>query len=53
MQKRGLEVVRLDRAALDEFRREADEMNASMRGTIVPAAVYDQAVRARDEFRSR
>ncbi len=53
MQKRGLDVVRLDQAAQEEFRREADEMNASMRGTIVPAAVYDQAVRARDEFRSR
>lgn len=52
MKKRGLQVTELDAAALAEFRRAADQMNASLRGSIVPTAVYDQAVRARDAFRA-
>ena len=53
MQKRGLNVTELSPEALQEFRHAADEMNASMRGPVVPEAVYDDAVRARDAFRSR
>jgi TRAP-type C4-dicarboxylate transport system substrate-binding protein len=53
MEKRGLQVTELEPAAVAEFRRAADELNVSLRGEIVPAGVYDQAVRARDAFRAR
>jgi TRAP-type C4-dicarboxylate transport system substrate-binding protein len=53
MRKRKLQVVELSESALTEFRKAADAMTASMRGPIVPAAVYDEAVRARAAFRSR
>ena len=53
MRKRGLTVTKLGPEALQDFRQAADAMNTSMRGPIVPAAVYDAAVRARDAFRSR
>ena len=53
MKKRGLQITKLNQSELREFRRTADEMNTSMRVSIVPAAVYDEAVRARDAFRHR
>ena len=53
MRSRGLEVVELSAAARAEFRQAADTLNASLRGSIVPAAVYDEAVQARNAFRSR
>lgn len=53
MSRRGLEVTELTPDELAEFRRAADEMNVSMRGSIVPAAIYDRAVEARGAFRSR
>ena len=52
MKKRGLQVTELTAAAVTEFRQAADMMNASLRGPIVPSAVYDEAVRARDAFRA-
>ena len=51
MRSRGLSVSIPDEAATAEFRRTADELTASMRGSMVPAAVYDLAVRARATFR--
>ena len=53
MKKRKLQVIELSESAIAEFRAAADAMTASMRGSIVPAAVYDEAVRARDAFRAR
>ena len=53
MKKRGLQVIGLDEEAIAEFRQAADTMSASMRGPIVPAAVYDAAIKARDAFRSQ
>ncbi len=53
MKKRKLQVVELSESARTEFRKAADAMTASMRGPIVPAAVYDEAVKARAAFRSR
>ena len=50
MRGRGLMVSIPDMAATEEFRRTADELTASMRGSMVPAAVYDLAVRARGAF---
>lgn len=44
-------VVTLDAAGLGAFRSEAEKLSATMRGTMVPADVYDLAVRERDAFR--
>lgn len=52
MQQRGLTVVELDDAAKASFRKVADELTASWRGNMIPAEVYDMAVRERDSFRS-
>jgi TRAP-type C4-dicarboxylate transport system substrate-binding protein len=53
MRTRGLTVSTPDPEAIAEFRRTADELTASMRGSMVPADVYDVAVRERDRFRAR
>ena len=53
MKKRKLQVIELSETAIRELREAADAMTASMRGSMVPAAVYDEAVRARDAFRAR
>lgn len=52
MKKRGLSVMTLDERAVADFRAAAEKLARSMRGTMVPADVYDLAVRARDEFRA-
>ena len=52
MTRRGLTVVSLDEAAQASLRQIADEMTASWRGTMIPADVYDQALRSRDSFRA-
>jgi TRAP-type C4-dicarboxylate transport system substrate-binding protein len=51
MVKRGLKVLTPDPAAAKGFRDMADKFATSMRGTTVPAEVYDQATRERDAFR--
>ena len=52
MKKRGLTVVELDDIATASFRRVADEMTASWRGEMIPAEVYDLALRERNNFRA-
>jgi TRAP-type C4-dicarboxylate transport system substrate-binding protein len=47
----GLQVVKLDTAAIDEFRTSAERLGATQRGAMIPADVYDLAVRERDAFR--
>jgi TRAP-type C4-dicarboxylate transport system substrate-binding protein len=51
MKTRGLTVTTLDEKGLAAFRMEAERMTASMRGTIVPADIFDMALRERDAFR--
>jgi TRAP-type C4-dicarboxylate transport system substrate-binding protein len=51
MKARGLTVIALDAQATATFRAEAERMVATMRGDLVPADLYDQAVRERDAFR--
>ena len=51
MQKRGLMVASVDTAAAAEFRAAAEEMTASWRGRMVPAEIYDAALRARNAYR--
>ena len=52
MKSRGLTVVELDDALKASFREVADQMTASWRGTMIPADIYDLAVRERDAFRA-
>jgi TRAP-type C4-dicarboxylate transport system substrate-binding protein len=51
MKTRGLTVTAPDPKALAAFRAEADRLVATIRGTLVPADVYDAAKRERDVFR--
>ena len=51
MKTRGLTVNTPDPKALATFRAEADRLVATIRGTLVPADIYDAAVRERDTFR--
>ena len=44
-------VVTLDAAGMTTFRSEAERLAATMRGSMVPADIYDLAVRERDAFR--
>jgi hypothetical protein len=47
----GLQVVKLDPKAAAEFRTAAEKLGATLRGGMIPADVYDLAVRERDAFR--
>ncbi|MDA1306174.1 MAG: TRAP transporter substrate-binding protein DctP [Acidobacteria bacterium] len=51
MTQRGLKVTTLSPAATSEFRKTAETLVASMRGTTVPADVFDAAMQARTAFR--
>lgn len=51
MSKRGLQVVKLDPKAAAEFRAAATDMVKSMRGSMVPADIFDMALAERDAFR--
>ena len=51
MKTRGLTVITPDPKALAGFRAEADRLVATIKGTLVPADVYDLAQRERDAYR--
>ncbi|HUR21853.1 MAG TPA: TRAP transporter substrate-binding protein DctP [Vicinamibacterales bacterium] len=51
MTARGLKVTKLAPAAMVEFRKTAETLVGSMRGTTVPADVFDAAMQARNAFR--
>jgi len=51
MTGRGLQVTALDPKALGEFRAAASQLVSTMRGSMVPADVYDMALAERDAFR--
>jgi TRAP-type C4-dicarboxylate transport system substrate-binding protein len=51
MAARGLQVNALDSKAAAEFRAAASQLATTMRGSMVPADVYDEAVQARDAYR--
>jgi TRAP-type C4-dicarboxylate transport system substrate-binding protein len=51
MAARGLQVITLDPKAAGEFRAAATQLLATMRGSMVPADVFDMAVHERDAFR--
>lgn len=51
MQQRGLKVTATTPAMMTEFRKTADAMVQTMRGTLVPADVFDAALQARNAYR--
>lgn len=51
MRKTGLTVTRPEGAALVEFRAAAEQLTQTMRGSMVPADIFDLAVKYRDEYR--
>jgi TRAP-type C4-dicarboxylate transport system substrate-binding protein len=51
MQARGLVVSKPDAKTAADFRAAANKLNASMRGAMVPADIYDLAVATRDAYR--
>jgi TRAP-type C4-dicarboxylate transport system substrate-binding protein len=51
MAGRGLQVTTLDPKALAEFRAAANQLVSTMRGTMVPADVYDMAMQERETLR--
>jgi TRAP-type C4-dicarboxylate transport system substrate-binding protein len=52
MSARGLQVITPDAKAAAEFRAAGSQLASTMRGSMVPADVYDAAVQARDAFRA-
>ncbi len=53
MRKRRLQVIQVDAAALADWRRTAEGVYPKLRGALVPADLFDEVLRARDEYRSR
>jgi TRAP-type C4-dicarboxylate transport system substrate-binding protein len=51
MAARGLQVITLDPKAASEFRTAATQLVSTMRGSMVPADVFDMAVQERDTLR--
>jgi TRAP-type C4-dicarboxylate transport system substrate-binding protein len=51
MKAAGLQIATLDKKDAEEFRRAAETLGASQRGTMIPAEVFDLAVRERETFR--
>jgi TRAP-type C4-dicarboxylate transport system substrate-binding protein len=51
MEARGLVVTHLDATATADFRVEGEKLKDSMRGTMVPADIYDLALAERDAYR--
>ncbi len=53
MQKRRLQVIPIDAATVAEWRREAEGVYPKLRGGQIPAALFDQVRKLRDEYRAR
>lgn len=53
MKKRGLSVITLDAATVAEWRREVEQAYPKLRGRLVPADLFDEVRRLRDEFRAQ
>ncbi len=51
MVKHGLKVVHVPPEALEEWRREVEALYPTIRGTMIPAAPFDEVLRLRDEYR--
>ena len=51
MRKRGLNVVAVDARAREQWKKTAESLYPRIRGGIVPADAFDEALRYRDEYR--
>jgi TRAP-type C4-dicarboxylate transport system substrate-binding protein len=51
MKKRGLNVVAVDARAREQWKMTAESLYPRIRGAIVPADAFDEAMRYRDEYR--
>ena len=51
MKKRGLNVVQP--ASLEEWQKAGEEANEVVRGKVVPAGIYDEVKKLRDEYRAQ
>jgi len=51
--KTALNVIHADPAAVAEWRKETEAVYPKLRGKIVPADLFDEARRLRDEYRAR
>ena len=51
MKKRGLNVVAP--AAIEGWQKAAEQANVVVRGKVVPAAIYDEVKKYRDEYRAQ
>src|SRR5262249_46502574 len=51
MTSKGLQVIKLDQKGTAEFRAAATDLNKTMRGSMVPADVFDLALAERDAYR--
>ena len=52
MKAAGLQLVPLDAKTVAEFRGLAEKLAATQRGVLIPADIYDLALRERDTFRN-
>ena len=52
MQKRRLQVIRVDAATVQEWRREAEGVYPKVRGGMVPVELFDEVRKLRDEYRT-
>lgn len=51
MRKRGLNVVAVDARQRELWKKTAESLYPKIRGTVVPADAFDEALRYRDEYR--
>jgi TRAP-type C4-dicarboxylate transport system substrate-binding protein len=51
MRKRGLNVVAVDAKAREQWKKTAESLYPRIRGSVVPADAFDEALRYRDEYR--
>jgi len=52
MQKRRLQVVHVDAATVADWRKEAERVYPKLRGNQVPAELFDEVRKLRDEYRA-
>jgi TRAP-type C4-dicarboxylate transport system substrate-binding protein len=53
MKKRGLNVVKVDPKAREQWQKTAESLYPKIRGTLVPADAFDEAMRLRDAYRKQ
>lgn len=53
MEKRKLTVVHADAATIDSWRKEAEAVYPKLRGTMIPADLFDEVRKLRDQFRAQ